>query len=104
MEFDKWKLLDFLGLSLGSILCCAGFYQMNFRWLVLHRSSSPPLPLQYVGALLFALGIISFIILESGGKLEQGKMRIIAKTIFLLAIFHMAALSVFIFSRSYIII
>lgn len=104
MEFDKWKLLDFLSLSLGSILCFAGFYQMNFRWLVLHRSSSPPLPLQYVGALLFALGIISFIIFESGRKFEQGKIRIIVKTIFVLAVFHMAVLSVFIFSRSYILI
>jgi hypothetical protein len=104
MGFDKWKLLDFVGLSLGSILCFAGFYQMNFRWLVLHRSSSPPLPLQYEGAILFALGIISFIILESGRKFEQGKMRIIAKTIFVLTVFHMAALSVFIFSRSYNII
>jgi hypothetical protein len=104
MEPDKWKTLDFLGLLLCSILCFAGFYQMNFQWLVLHQSRSPPLPLQYEGALLFALGIISFIIFECGRKFEQGRIRVITKKIFLITIFLMAILSVFIFSRSYIII
>jgi hypothetical protein len=104
MEPGDWKKVDFFGLLLGFMLCIAGFYQMNYRLLIYHRSSTPPLSHQYEGAMLFVLGIISFILLENGRKYNQGKYEVVSKITFLIIISFMAVLSLMIFSRSYILI
>ena len=104
MESDSWKIIDSIGLLLGLILCFTGFYLMTFRLLIYHRITTPPLSHQYEGAILFVLGIISFILLESGRKYDQGKYRIMSKYVFLIITCFMAVLSLMIFSQSYILI
>lgn len=104
MEPEDWENLDFVSLLVGFAFCVIGFLLMTGEILFSPSYQAPPSLQQYVGVLLFALGIISFVVLESDRKYEQGIIIIRLKQIFLIMVFLLAFVSLGILSQSYIII
>ena len=68
MEPNDWKVLDSIGLFLGFLLCIIGFSLM-----ILNMYKLPTSPIKFGGIAVFASGMVSFIILESGRNFEQGE-------------------------------
>jgi hypothetical protein len=104
MEPEDWENLDFVSLLLGFAFCVIGFLLMTGEMLFSPSYQAPPSPQQYVGVLLFVLGIISFVVLESGRNYEQGIIIIRLKLFLLIMMFLLAFVSLGILSKSYITI
>lgn len=103
MNSAIWRSIDTLGLVISFALCFVGFWVMNWKVLIEHLATYPPTFQWYFGLVLFVFGIISFIILESGGKFNQGMCRFNIKIAFLITAGLMVLFSLGLYPPNHII-
>ena len=106
MKPTTWINIDTFGLVSSFYLCFVGFLLMLFDFMnynYLPHGWSNRLgssTLWTWGLLSFVTGIIFFIILESGGKFNQGTKRVRFKFAFLIMTFLMASIVLMYYSAA----